>query len=51
MCTKDKFPFHEDDNTQLQKILIRSRSLNKNINKGITEIKSKIKTTACNVKG
>ena len=48
-CTKDIFPFHEVDNTQLHKILINIRRRKNDINQEITEIKSKIKTTICNV--
>ena len=45
MCTKDIFPFHEINNTQLHKILIKSGRPKNYINKDIREIKSKIKTT------
>ena len=48
MCTKDIFPFHEVSNTQPHKILIKSGRPKNDINKNI-EIKSKIKTTTCNV--
>ena len=48
MCTKDIFPFHEVNNTQPHKILIKSGRPKNDINKNI-EIKSKIKTTTCNV--
>ena len=44
--TKEIF---EVNNTQLHKILIKSRKPKNNINKNITEIKSKIKTATCNV--
>ena len=47
-CTKDIFPFLEVNNTQLHKILIKSGRPKNDINKDITDIKSKIKTTTCN---
>ena len=49
MCRKDIFPFHEVNNTQQHNILIKSRRPNNDVNKDITEIKSKIKTTTCNI--
>ena len=42
-CTKDIFPFHEVNNTQLHKILIKSGRPKNDINKDIAEIKSKKK--------
>ena len=48
-CTKDIFPFHEMNNTQLNKILIKRGQPKNDINKDITEIKSKIKIATCNV--
>ena len=42
-CTKDIFPFHEVNNTQLHKILIKSGRPKNDINKDIAENKSKKK--------
>ena len=48
-CTKDIFPFHEINNTQIHKVLIKSGRPKNDINIDVTEIKSKIKRTTCNV--
>ena len=50
-CAQDIFPFHEV-NAMIHnyiKILIKSGNPKNDINKDITEIKSKIKTATCNV--
>ena len=48
-CTKDIFPFHEVNDTQLHKVLIKSGRPKNDTNKDISKMKSKIKTTTCNV--